>query len=346
MSKVELHLHLDCAASYAAVAALAPKTTFAEYRRDFVGPAKCASLADFLARPRRIVALMQSPRGLRVITEDLFDQLARDGVAYAEVRFAPYLHTEAGMRVEQVVAEVERSAAAAAAATGIEARLILCTMRHFKAARSLRTAELVREFEGGLVAGLDIAGDEAGFPLDEHEEAFRYAAEHGLALTAHAGESSGPASVWETLRRLRPTRLGHGIRSIEDPALVEHLARQGVHLEVCPSSNVVTSAVGSYEDHPVDRLYRAGVPLSISTDVRTMIDTTLTGEYERLRAGFGWREEHFRRCNRAALSAAFAPEEVKQRVAARLGIETPAQPRGRKPGPGPEGNRKAAGREC
>src|SRR6266508_4628641 len=177
--KVELHLHMDCAASYAAVAALAPGTSFADYRRDFVGAPKAASLVDLLRRPRRIVALMQDTRGLRVITEDLFDQLARDGVVYAELRFAPFQHTEAGMRVEEVVAEVERSAAAAAAATGIDARLILCTVRHFSAEQSMRTAELVRQFQGSLVAALDIAGDEAGYPLDAHEPAFRYAIEHG-----------------------------------------------------------------------------------------------------------------------------------------------------------------------
>ena len=321
VAKVELHLHLDCAASYAAVAALAHGTSFAEYRRDFVGPPKSANLADLLTRPERIVALMQDPRGLRVITEDLFDQLARDGVVYAELRFAPFKHTQGGMRVEEVVAEVERSAASAAAATGIDARLILCTLRHFSAAQSMRTAELVRQFQGSLVAGLDIAGDEAGYPLDEHEAAFRYAIEHGLPRTAHAGESAGPASVWETLRRLDPARIGHGARSIEDPALVAHLRERGIHLEICPSSNVLTDMVATYQDHPVDRLYRAWVRLGISTDVRTMIDTTLTGEYERLRASFGWDQEHFRRCNVAALEAAFAPEEVKRRVAGRLGLE-------------------------
>jgi adenosine deaminase len=321
--KVELHLHLDCAASYGAVAALAPGTSFADYRRDFVGPPKATSLVDLLSRPRRIVALMQDPRGLRVITEDLFDQLARDGVVYAELRFAPLQHLEGGMRPEEVVAEVERTAAAAAAATGIDARLILCTLRHFSPEQSLRTAELVRRFQGGLVAALDIAGDEAGHPLDAHEPAFRYAIEHGLPRTAHAGESAGPASVWETLERLRPSRIGHGARSVEDPALVAHLAERGVHLEICPSSNVLTDMVPSYRDHPVDRLYRAGVRLGISTDVRTMVDTTLGGEYERLRAAFGWDEEHFRRCNAAALQAAFAPQEVKRRVAARLGLQQP-----------------------
>jgi len=322
MGKVELHLHLDCTASYAAVKTLSPETTFADYRRDFVVPAKCASLADFLTRPPRMVALMQSPHALRLITEDLFDQLSRDGVVYAEVRFAPYLHTEAGMGVEEVVAAVERSAGAAAAATGIESRLILCTLRHFSAVQSRRTAELVREFAGSLVAGLDLAGDEAGFPLDAHEAAFRYAVDHGLARTAHAGEASGPASVWETLRRLQPTRLGHGVRSIEDEALVRYLKENSIHLEVCPSSNVMTSVVERYEDHPVDRLHRAGVPLSISTDGRAMLDLTLSLEYERLRSSFGWQEKEFHHCNRAALAAAFAPQDVKRRVAVRLGLET------------------------
>lgn len=321
--KVELHLHLDCAASYAAVAALDPGISFEDYRLQFVGPPRSANLADLLKRPRRIVALMQDPRGLRVITEDLFDQLARDGVVYAELRFAPFQHTDRGMRVEDVVVEVERAAAGAAAATGIEARLILCTLRQFPPERSLRTAELVHQFQGSLVAALDIAGDEAGHPLDAHEPAFRYAIDHDLPRTAHAGEASGPASVWETLRRLEPSRIGHGVRSIEDPALVAHLRERGTHLEVCPSSNVLTAMVDSYPDHPVDRLYRAGVRLGISTDVRTMIDTTLSGEYERLRASFGWDQEHFRRCNAAALDAAFAPEAVKRRVAGRLGLERP-----------------------
>ena len=317
--KVELHLHLDCAASYAAVAVLAPETTFAQYRRDFVVQGKATDLVDLLTRPARIVALMQDRRGLRVITEDVFDQLARDGVVYAELRFAPFQHVHGGLRAEEVVAEVERTAAAAAQATGIEARLLLCTLRHFSPEQSLRTAELVRQFQGSLVAGLDLAGDEAGFGLDAHEAAFRYAAEHGLPRTAHAGESAGPASVWETLERLQPTRIGHGIASAQDPALVRHLIQQGVHLEVCPSSNVMIDAVDRYQDHPVDRLYRAGVPLSISTDVRATVSLSLSEEYERMRHSFGWRDEDFRRCNQAALAAAFAPEEVKRRVAARLG---------------------------
>jgi adenosine deaminase len=316
--KVELHLHLDCAASFAAVAALRPGITMAEYRRDFVAPAKCTDLADLLTRPPRIVALMQTRDGLRLICDDVFDQLHRANVIYAELRFAPFQHLEGGLAVEEVVAEVERACADASAATGVETRLILCTLRHFDADQSLRTAELVREFEGSLVAGLDIAGDEGGFPLDAHIEAFRYAEEHGLARTAHAGEAAGAGSVWETLERLRPDRIGHGVRSVEDPRLVEHLRDERIHLEVCPSSNVQTDVCDTYADHPIDELQRRGVPLSVSTDVPTISDVTLDREYERLRATFGWGDEELRGCNLAAIDAAFAPDDLKARLRERL----------------------------
>ena len=316
--KAELHLHLDCCASYAAVKALSPAVTLAEYRRDFIAPARCADLADFLLRPPRIVALMQDERGLRLIVEDVFDQLARDGVIYAELRFAPLLHTERGLRPEDVVAIVERATAEAAAATGIEARLILCTLRHFTAEDSLRTAQLAAGFRGSLVTALDIAGDEAGFPLDAHEPAFRHAEEHGLRRTAHAGEGAGSASVRAVLARLRPERIGHGVRAIEDEALVAHLRDERIHLEVCPSSNVQTGVVDSYADHPVDRLLRAGIHLSISTDARTVTDVTLMREHERLRAAFGWSDAELRRCTRNALEAAFVDDATRDRLLARL----------------------------
>jgi adenosine deaminase len=318
LPKVELHLHLDCAASYAAVSRLRPEVTPAEYRTGFVAPAKCTNLADFLLRPPRIVALMQDRRGLEVIVDDLFDQLARDGVVYAEARFAPHLHTDGDLTAAEVVEIVNAATERASAASGVDARLILCTLRHFDAARSLDTAALVERFRGSLVVGLDLAGDEAGHPLDAHEAAFRHAAEHGLRRTAHAGEGAGPASVWETLARLAPERIGHGARSIEDPALVAHLIEAGIHLEVCPSSNVQTDLCRTYADHPIDALYRAGVSLGVSTDCRAVTDIDLEREYERLRAAFGWTDADLERCNRAALAASFAPADVRERAAARL----------------------------
>lgn len=316
MPKVELHVHLDCAASYGAVAALAPAVSLGEYRRDFVGPPRCHDLADFLKRPPRIVALMQDERGLRLIVEDLFEQLARDGVIYAEPRFAPLQHVAGGLTPRRVVEIVERATADAIRATGVEARLILCTLRHFTAEQSLEAARLAVEARGSLVVGLDIAGDEAGHSLDAHEPAFALAAEHGVHRTAHAGEASGPASVRETLARLAPARIGHGVRSVEDGDLVARLRENRIHLEVCPTSNVQIGVCADYREHPIDRLWRAGVPLSVSTDARAIADVTLAREYERLSAAFGWTAHELTACNRMALEAAFVEDDVRDRLLA------------------------------
>jgi adenosine deaminase len=156
----------------------------------------------------------------------------------------------------------------------------------------------VDQFRGSRVVALDIAGDEAGFPLDAHVGAYRFAREHGLLRTAHAGEACGPESVWETLRLLDPQRIGHGTRSIEDARLVEHLWREKIHLELCPSSNVqIVPSIASWEEHPLDRLYRAGVSLNLNTDTRMLNPVTLTGEYEGMRRVFGWSEAEFLRTN-------------------------------------------------
>src|SRR5271170_6267432 len=259
LPKIELHLHLDCSLSYAAVARLDDAISLEEYSREFIAPRRCTNLADFLTRAPRGFKLMQSEAALALVVEDLFQQLAADGVIYAEIRFAPLLHLERGLTPEQVVAAVDRATEACIVSSGIQARLILCTLRHFHQEQGLITARLVEQFRGTRVTALDIAGDEAGFPIDANIPAFRYAIDHGLYRTAHAGEARGPDSVWETLREFQPSRIGHGVRSIEDPALVEHLIRERIHLEVCPTSNLQTGISREFAEHAVDNLYRSGV---------------------------------------------------------------------------------------
>ncbi len=319
LPKVELHLHLDCSLSYKAVARLAPSVSREEYLRDYVAPSRCTNLAEFLSRAPKGFRLMQTEDALRAVTEDVFEQLADDSAVYAEIRFAPLLHLEQGLTAERVVHVVEREADELTRATGVEAGLILCTLRHFSEAQSMETARLVEQFRGSHVVALDIAGDEAGFPLDAHVAAYRFAREHGLSRTAHAGEACGPESVWETLRLLDPQRIGHGVRSIEDAHLVNHLKRQGIHLEVCPSSNVqIVPEIARWEDHPIDRLYRAGVSLNVNTDTRMLNPVTLTGEYEGLQRVFGWGAEDFLKTNLMGVEAAFAGGEVKGQVRKRV----------------------------
>jgi adenosine deaminase len=316
--KVELHLHLDCSLSFAAVTQLDGSISLEEYQREFIAPPRCTSLADFLTRAPRGFKLMQNEAALALVVEDVFEQFARDGVIYAEIRFAPLLHLESGLTPEQVVAAVDRATEAGIEASGIDARLILCTLRHFDHEQGLLTAKLVEQFRGSRVAALDIAGDEAGYPIDAHIPAFRYAIDHGLHRTAHAGEARGPDSVWETLREFQPSRIGHGVRSIEDPALVQHLIRERIHLEVCPTSNLQTGISRDYAEHAVNNLFRAGVPLSISTDTRTITNITLTEEYRNLEEHFAWTPADLLACNQAAIEAAFVEESTKRELHERL----------------------------
>jgi adenosine deaminase len=317
---VELHLHLDCSLGFKVASRLDPSLTREEFEAEFIAPPQCTSLADFLTRAPRGFQLMQTEEALHLVTEDVFEQLAADNVVYAEIRFAPLLHLEEGLSPEVVVSAVNRATEDCIRATGIEARLILCSLRHFSTEQSQLTAGLVERFKGSHVVALDLAGDEAGFGLDPHIPAFRFAMEHGIRRSAHAGEAAGADSVWQTLRAFEPDRVGHGVRSMEDPTLIEHLRAQRIHLEICPSSNVQTRVVEEYRHHPVDRMLRTGLSLGINTDARTITNITLNEEYARLQQHFGWGSPEFAACNRAALDAAFLDEPTKKRLSARITV--------------------------
>jgi adenosine deaminase len=318
LPKIELHLHLDCCLSYDVVSRLDPSVTPERYAAEFVAPSKCTSLADFLMRPPRCVALMQTEHQLRAVVDDLLSQLSNDGVIHAEVRFAPLQHLEGGLHAEEVVSIVDAAVVDAQRKYDVTGRVILCTLRHYSHAQSIETVKLVQKFSGTTVVALDIAADEAGYSLDAHVEAFAHARRSGLYSTAHAGEALGPGSVWETLQRLRPQRIGHGVRSIEDPCLIDHLRSSRTHLEVCPSSNVQINVFDTFEDHSVDALYHAGVSVGINTDARTTTPTTLTKEYEHLHRTFGWGPEHFYRCNVNALKASFISNHTRSALMDRL----------------------------
>lgn len=311
LPKVELHLHLDCSLSYAVVSRIDPSVTREIFLNDFVAPQKCRNLADFLTRAPKGFALMQSREALTLVVDDLFDQLAADNVIYAEIRFAPLQHLDRGLTAYAAVAATEAATAAAIQRTGIEARLILCTLRHYSAEQSMETVKLVESFKDTTVAGFDIAADEAGFPINNHVAAFQYAKSKDIHCTAHAGEAKGADSVWETLTYFGPTRIGHGVRSYEDPKLVDHLVKERIHLEICPACNVQINLFETYQEHPIDQLYQAGVSLSVSTDARTIVNIDLNKEYKRLNSEFGWTKKDFFHCNSEAINAAFIPAALK-----------------------------------
>ena len=312
--KVELHLHLDCSLSYDVVKQINPCITYEEYRQSFVAPPKCTDLADYLIRAIKGFELMQTKEQLRLVTLDLFNQLKADNVSYAEMRFAPLQHLQNGLTPAEIVEIVNEAATEGIQQTGVEAGLILCTLRHYNEEQSIETVKLVDQFRGTNVLGFDIAGDEAGFPVTHHVKAFEFAKANAIHCTAHAGEAKGSPSVWETLQHFHPSRIGHGVRSAEDMALLGFLKKENIHVEVCPTSNIQTNVYDKIQDHTADKIYKAGVSMSINTDCRTISDTTLTNEYKILEKIFNWDKEHFLKCNLEAIGHSFTTKEKKEKL--------------------------------
>lgn len=312
LPKIELHLHLDCSLSYAVVQAIDPTITEVQYQQEFVAPPVCVDLRDYLTRAVKGFSLMQTAAQLRLVTLDLLAQLDADHVIYAEIRFAPLLHTQQGLTPAQVVEAVEAALQEGAGRYKVITRLILCTLRHFSPEQSLETAALTCQFFGkGRVAGFDMAGDEAGYGVHEHKKAFALVKQSGVPFTVHSGEAAGPASMWTVIRELQPRRIGHGVRSIESRSLVKYLAEEQIHLEVCPTSNLQTNIFSSMQEHSLGALYQQGISLSISTDARMITPVTLSSEYHRVAEAFGWGSTELLACNLQALQHAFIGEELK-----------------------------------
>lgn len=313
LPKIELHLHLDCSLSYKVVNQIEPTITQEAYNESFIAPPKCTDLMDYLKRAVKGFELMQTKEQLHLVTLDLMEQLKADNVIYAEIRFAPLLHIAKGLTTQEVVQTINDALLVGIKNTGVEARLILCTLRQYNQEQSMQTVKLVEQFKSNsLVVGFDIAGDEAGFPVDAHIAAFEFAKANGIHVTAHGGEASGAASVWKELQHFHPTRIGHGVRSVEDEKLLAHLKENNIHLEVCPTSNVQTNVVDTIHDHPVDRIYRKGISMSVNCDCRTISNVTLCSEYNLLHQTFGWNAAQFQYCNLEAIEHAFCDEELKK----------------------------------
>lgn len=306
--RYELHCHLDASVRPATIVALAREQGLdlpAPVRQLAVAPLGVGSLRAFLPYLDIALDVLQTPQALRRVAAELVDDWCRDHVVYGEVRFAPQLHTRAGMHIDDAIDAVAAGLAHGTAVTGVRTGLLLCCLRHQQPQHSLEIADAaVRRRD--VVAGLDLAGDER-YPGGPHREAFDLAHAAGLPVTVHAGEAAGPASVWEALDVLGACRIGHGVRSIGDTALLGRLHRDQVTLETCPRCNVLTGSVPTITAHPVDRLLRAGLQVTVSTDARTTADTTLNAEFRTLRATFDWTDNEERRCQDNAARAAFAP---------------------------------------
>ncbi len=281
--------------------------------------AHSGSLVRYLEPFAHTVAVMQTPESLHRVAYECVEDLAADNVVYAEVRFAPELHIDRGLSLDEVVDAVlagfaDGEKAAAAQGRPIVVRCLVTAMRH--AARSREIAELAIRFPDKGVVGFDIAGAEAGYPPTRHLDAFEYMRSNNARFTIHAGEAFGLPSIHEALAFCGADRLGHGVRIVDDiEVLPDGTARLGplaailrdkrIPLEMCPSSNVQTGAVKSIADHPFDLLARLRFRVTVNTDNRLMSDTTMSQEMARLVQAFGYGWSDLERFTINAMKSAF-----------------------------------------
>ncbi len=323
--KVLLHDHLDGGLRPATIVELAKANGYRDLpttNPDELGAMIASAAAErgnlevYLRTFRHTVGVMQTRDSLVRVAAECAEDLAADGVVYAEVRFAPELHVTAGLSLDEVVEAVLDGFSIGSAGRNIRVYALLTAMR--TAARSLEIAELaVRHRDEGVV-GFDIAGAEAGSRPSRHLDAFRYVSRENFHITIHAGEGFGLPSIWEAVQWCGAERLGHGVRIIDDIVeepdgtarlglLASYIRDRRIPLEMCPTSNVNTGAAPSIKEHPIGLLRRLSFRVTVNTDNRLMSDVTLSSEFAALceAFGYGWSDIQWLTIN--AMKSAFAP---------------------------------------
>ncbi len=320
--KVLLHDHLDGGLRPATVIDLAadlghalPTTDVDDLQEWFTGGAARRNLELYLETFAHTVGVMQTRDGLERVATECAEDLASDGVVYAEVRFAPELYTRNGLSMDQVLEAILAGFERGSSDRAITVNAICCAMR--ETPDSVSVAELtVRHRDQGVV-GFDLAGPEHGYPPDDHLDAFQLMHRANHHITIHAGEGYGLPSIWKAIQWCGAERLGHGIRIVDDidrsgsePGLGDlaaYVRDRRIPLEICPTSNVHSGAARSLADHPIDLLDRLGFRVTVNTDNRLMSDTSVSLELVRLVETFGYGWPELERFTLNAAKSAFAP---------------------------------------
>ena len=316
LPKIELHLHLEGAAPPAFIQSLAKQKKLdlaGLFNED--GSYKFADFGEFIRVYEAATTTLQTPMDFHRLTLAVLEESVKSGVIYTEIFLSPDFcgNRDLGAWREHLHA-IREAAEIAEKTMGITMRGIVTAIRHYGPEKARETARCAAETAGGFITGFGLAGDEKIARPKDFRYAFDMAREAGLRLTAHAGEWGGPESVRDALHDLGVERIGHGVRAIEDLALVDEIAEKGIVLECCPGSNVALGLYPSFRKHPIGELYRRDVKVTISTDDPPFFHTTMVREYDRLHQAFDWDDGVFQKIARTSLDAAFCDTETRARL--------------------------------
>ena len=317
---IDLHLHFDGSLSISNARELAALEGVAlpeddnELKVALTVSPDCKDLGEYLTKFAFPLSLLQSEAAIEQGMYTLCRELDAEGCIYAEIRFAPQLHLDKGLDQRKVVEAAIRGFKRSA----IDGGLILCCMRgDDNAALNETTLEIAREYLGKGVVALDLAGNEAGFPTDSFASLFARARELQVPFTIHAGEADCAESVRSALA-MGASRIGHGVRSIEDPALVDILAKNHIALELCPISNIQTTVFDDISEYPIRQFLKAGVAVTVNSDNRSVSATTARQEMLLLKNTFALTDEEEKALLHSSVDAAFASEALKKKLHERV----------------------------
>jgi len=318
--QVELHCHSEGAATpqFVRECARRNKVTLPGDMFTPDGAYACEDFLHFLSIYVTACTAICTPRDYADLVYGYFTNAAKKGLIYGEMFLSSDHPADAGISYTDFIDAITDGYNRAHAETGIEARFILTCVRHFGVERAEETARLAHNFAHPLVTGFGMGGDENwGKPAD-FTRTYEIARDAGLSLTVHAGEVCGPKSVSDCLDALKPSRIGHGVRSIEDKNVVARLADEGVTLEVCPGSNIALGVYDSYQASPFLRLRDAGVRVTLGSDDPPYFHTDIANEYKQVQRAFAFSDDDMRAISRAGIEAAFCDEQTKAELLTKL----------------------------
>jgi adenosine deaminase len=319
LPKCDLHVHLDGSIRVGTIRDAAnkmgvklPTQNLKKLAKYVQAPPDCRSLTDFLKAFELFYPALKDPEILERISYELCDDVARENVRYMEVRFAPILQATENFTMEEVLTSVLAGLKRGSRDFSVETLLLLCCYRSESPATSIETVKLALKYREKGVAGIDLAGDEAHFPVGEHKEAFLIAKKNDLPATVHAGEAAGAENIRFAIEGLGARRIGHGVRLKENKQLLKKVIRERIPLEMCLTSNVQTQAVREYDLHPFREYYDLGVPVTLNTDDRSISNITLTGELIKAIEYYQLSLEDIKRITLNGIEYAFTTAKAKK----------------------------------